>query len=1263
MTSSKESKLESRSEALSISVVESSIGGEDEEQPLPLSSFHPKQMPADNRPRGSPRLLPVSEATENEKGKSRARSSGEATVHAIALRRSPRFWPAAGLESENAGGTVIVKPEENEATKINSKSVASKKQRKSPRFNSSSVEAECGRNESISPKSSNHQQLTVSVGDKELIGMNVDSTEVQCCSSRLSQTEEKCSLSEPMLGSPEVSNSKKESSERQVRRSPRFILETENGGSGESFQNSRISDCGLSAKIQLRRSPRSINCTKNGGSNESLRESEAHELGCSGKMQFRTSPRFSQATGSGASMNEPLRNFRSQEVTLSCEKHLRRSPRFLQCTKNSSNNESLCSLNTQDHGLFGEEQFRIYPKFSQATENCDHNGSFGKDGVEILDKKKLRKCSRFPLSLAGTESMKVNSTSNEFSLSNDEQPCMKLRIPSADSDVRKSDEEFLEQTLGAAAFPTATDKKDGRKSSLIELQLSSEKQSPRKIKPLASAKKKQRRNESTYRFIGDPIPQDEAQERWLWRYELKNQTSKRKSLQLDDDDDDDDDEDKIVSNVECHYAQADIEGCVVNLGDCVYIKGEEAQNHIGRILEFFKTTDGENYFRVQWFYRAKDTVMKEAAALHDKRRLFYSTVMNDNPIDCIISKVSVTQLSPLVGLKANSIPQSDFYFDMEYCVDYSTFQTLPTGPTHPLANMSICEPCKTELTLLDLYSGCGGMSTGLCLGAKLSHIDLVMKWAIESDMSACESFRLNHPKTWVRHETAEDFLLLLNEWEKLCKRFATDVERTHESRSMASKDDASPNSNIPPGELEVERLVDICYGDPCRTGKYGLKFKVRWNGYGASEDTWEPYEGLSNCEEGIRDFISNGFKSKILPLPGDVDVICGGPPCQGISGYNRYRNVESPLDDERNRQIIIFMKIVEYLKPKFVLMENVVDILRFDGASLARYALSRLVDMKYQARLGTIAAGCYGLPQFRLRVFLWGARPSEKLPQFPLPTHDVIIRYWPPPEFERNTVAYDEDQPRKLEDALVLSDAISDLPAVANHEVREAMPYGKPPETEFQRYIRSSKYEMTGSLLNGASRTQNLLYDHRPLMLFEDDYTRVCLIPKRKGANFRDLPGIIVGTDNVARRDPTRKVKRLPSGKPLVPDYVFTYEQGKSKRPFARLWWDETVPTVVTVPSCHNQVILHPEQDRILTIREYARLQGFPDYYRFSGTVKDRYCQIGNAVAVPVARALGYALGMAFQKKSGDDPLMTLPPKFSLSNYIQLSNSLNSNSD
>lgn len=73
----------------------------------------------------------------------------------------------------------------------------------------------------------------------------------------------------------------------------------------------------------------------------------------------------------------------------------------------------------------------------------------------------------------------------------------------------------------------------------------------------------------------------------------------------------------------------------------------------------------------------------------------------------------------------------------------------------------------------------------------------------------------------------------------------------------------------------------------------------------------------------------------------------------------------------------VFMEIVDFLKPKFVLMENVVDILKFAEGFLGRFAFSKLVKMNYQSRLGIMAAGCYGVPQFRMRVFLWGAQSSE----------------------------------------------------------------------------------------------------------------------------------------------------------------------------------------------------------------------------------------------------------------------------------------------
>ncbi|XP_038980599.1 DNA (cytosine-5)-methyltransferase CMT2-like isoform X2 [Phoenix dactylifera] len=719
-------------------------------------------------------------------------------------------------------------------------------------------------------------------------------------------------------------------------------------------------------------------------------------------------------------------------------------------------------------------------------------------------------------------------------------------------------------------------------------------------------------------FVGDPVPDEEARQRWPHHYVDKGKIGKCLSRNGNSED-----EDEIILDVKCHYLQASICGCILDIGDCTYVKGEKGKpNYVGRILEFFETIRGEYYFTVQWFFRAEDTV----------------------------------------DFQSKPIPSCYFYYDMKYSVDYSTFYTMENDDSEDKSivnqKYSSCASEKTELALLDLYSGCGGMSTGLCMGAHVAGVNLATRWAVDVSVASCESLKLNHPETQVRNEAVNDFFDLLKEWEKLCKRYGVNTGKMKDSTSWKSnvkdsRKEAQSYSAIPAGEYEVLRLVDICYGDPTNVGKRGLKFKVRWKGYSPSHDTWEPIEGLSNCEERIRDFVIEGFKSKILPLPGDVDVVCGGPPCQGISGYNRFRNFDAPLNDERNRQIVVFMDIVQYLKPKYVLMENVVDILKFAKATLARYAFSRLVCMNYQARLGIMAAGCYGLPQFRLRAFLWGCHPCEKLPPFPLPTHEVILKGGAPLEFERNVVGYDEDQPRALEKALVLEDVLSDLPAVTNKEVHDQMQYGKGPQTEFQRYIRSPKFETSGLTANGIKNSRCMLYDHRPLPLSEDDYLRVCQIPRQKGANFRDLPGIIIGCDNTVQFDPIVERILLPSGKPLVPDYAMNYWNGKSLRPFARLWWDEIVPTVLTIPDAHSQAILHPEQDRVLTVRECARLQGFPDYYRFCGTVRERYRQIGNAVAVPVGRALGYAMALAWLKKSGDEPLMTLPPNFSLLHKLQ----------
>ncbi|KAJ3692339.1 hypothetical protein LUZ60_012689 [Juncus effusus] len=782
----------------------------------------------------------------------------------------------------------------------------------------------------------------------------------------------------------------------------------------------------------------------------------------------------------------------------------------------------------------------------------------------------------------------------------------------------------------------------------------------RAVQPRRAQKSKKEEETTEVSFEGEAVVDSEAKSRWPHRYTRKVTGSG----------------DYIEPSEEIrakkHFLKAKVDNIIYDLGDDVFVKASEGvRDYIGKIVELFEGLDKKKYFTAQWFFRAEDTVIgKRCAEFIDERRVFLSEEKNDNLLDCIVKKVKIVRVKPNIDLdaKRKSIPECDLYYDMSYDVTYSSFANLPPMKkdeekneadssassssiisSESNSNNKKGDAGKKTLSLLDLYSGCGGMSTGLCLGSALAGVDLQTLWAVDLNENACQSLQQNHPKTQVRNEKAENFLALLKEWEKICDEYNVRNEHTVNAPGDGEEtdDEDADSTPLPKGVFEVQRLLGICWGDPAKTGVEGIKFLVRWKGYGPNDDSWEPIDGLSGAPERIKEFVVSGYKRNILPLPGTVDVICGGPPCQGISGFNRFRNAANPLADEKNKQMPIFMDLVRFLKPKYVLMENVVDIVKFANGFLGRYALGRLVEMEYQARLGLMVAGCYGLPQFRMRVFLWGALPTEVLPQFPLPTHDVIVRGNVPQEFEHHIVALDVNADRsRLLPALVLGDAISDLPEVTNFEKRDEMDYGMDPQTDFQRYIRHTRTEMLDNSFGTEQEPEYKLFDHIPYKLNTDDYERVCQIPKRKNANFRDLKGVKVGPDNICYLDPDIPRPLLASGKPLCPDYAISFIKGRSPKPFGRLWWDETVPTVVTRAEPHNQIILHPLQDRVLTVRENARLQGFPDYYKLSGIVKERYIQVGNAVAVPVGRALGVALGRAASKEITQGPLFTLPEIF-----------------
>ncbi|KAF3548115.1 hypothetical protein DY000_02005793 [Brassica cretica] len=742
--------------------------------------------------------------------------------------------------------------------------------------------------------------------------------------------------------------------------------------------------------------------------------------------------------------------------------------------------------------------------------------------------------------------------------------------------------------------------------------------------------------------LDEPIADSEARTTWPERYqviqkkEVEPLPKKKKKKYV---------EEEEIFLARRHFRRAILdESITYNLFDDAHVQsGEDEKPFICKIVEIFEGSDGKMYFTAQWFYRACDTAIQKHEEMIDDKRVFISDIKDVNSMGVLLNKLKILMIPLTENYEVTE--SCDYYCNMKYRLPFSTLEALQSS-------QCITPNQRTDATMLDLYCGCGAMSTGLCMGAQLSGLNLVTKWAVDTSKYAVQSIKYNHPETEVRNESAEDFLYLLKEWEKLCIHFSliesADSEKYENLYGMSAVEeveDGSDESDVKDGGevFEVEKIVGIK-----KEEGGGLHLKVRWENYGPSHDTWEPIENLSNCRKKIKEFVVHGFKTSILPLPGGVDVVCGGPPCQGISGYNRFRNTKEPLKDKKNEQLLEYMKIVEFLKPKYVLMENVVDMLRFVDGFLARYAVGRLVQMNYQTRMGMMAAGSYGLAQFRRRFFLWGAMSSERLPQFPLPTHDVVNRGNVPLNFDRNVVAYEQKDTVKLAKKILLSDVITDLPIVANSERRAEMAYAKDPQTPFQRFIRSTQQGMLASPQDSKSNSTNdVLYDHHPLNLNKDDYQRVCRIPKKKGANFRDLPGVTVNGYNRVELDPKIPRIYLESSNPLIPEYAIKFVNGRSTKPFGRLWWDETVPTVIGRAEPHNHVIIHPSQDRVLTVRENARLQGFPDYYRLFGPTKEKYKQVGNAVAVPVASALGFALGQAFQgHTSGSDPLFTLPEGF-----------------
>lgn len=300
---------------------------------------------------------------------------------------------------------------------------------------------------------------------------------------------------------------------------------------------------------------------------------------------------------------------------------------------------------------------------------------------------------------------------------------------------------------------------------------------------------------------------------------------------------------------------------------------------------------------------------------------------------------------------------------------------------------------------------------------------------------------------------------------------------------------------------------------------------------------------------------------------GPVDLLLGGPPCQGFSSVGN-----RAFDDPRNKLVKAYMRAVKHLQPTAFVMENVNGFVTMQQGKIFSEVVRYAKGLGYEVHAGVLLASAYGVPQNRRRCFIVGV-PAGSGFAFPMgyarmvaPNHpglDVDIRPEHVPTGRRVT----------------FGDATSDLPPVAMGQSASA--YLSAPKNAYQRSmrkgVRSLTYHTAGS--------------HGPRL--------AALLPY--------IP------EGASAHDPEVSAK-IPADLRPTSGFANTY---------ARIRWNEPSPTITrnfATPSASN--CIHPSQDRALTLREAARCQSFPDSFTFSGTLAQQRLQVGNAVPPRMAAAL-----------------------------------------
>ena len=273
-----------------------------------------------------------------------------------------------------------------------------------------------------------------------------------------------------------------------------------------------------------------------------------------------------------------------------------------------------------------------------------------------------------------------------------------------------------------------------------------------------------------------------------------------------------------------------------------------------------------------------------------------------------------------------------------------------------------------------------------------------------------------------------------------------------------------------------------------------------------------------------------------------IDVIIGGPPCQGFSQKGKRLNI----DDPRNYLFQQYVRFVEEFKPKYFVLENVPNIITTSNGYFKEQIISAFSSLGYEVRYGVLKACDFGVPQDRHRAFFIGQYGHIQI-----------------------------DLPKPMQISTTVKEAIYDLPFIESGEGYEESLYDKQAFSSYQKELRGN---------------QTILYNHVATKHSPIALQRLSLIPK--GAGKEVLPK-------------EHLTKSIYSGT------------------WCRLLEDGIAATITTrFDTRSSGRFTHPILNRCLTVREAARIQSFPDSYRFYGSKTIQMKEVGNAVPPFLARAI-----------------------------------------